>query len=152
MASGGLWTALGASARLWKLGASGGLGRRLGASASPWGPLGVPGGLWERLGAHGDLWRPLGVSGNLWESLAASAGVLMPLGAPAGLWRPLRASGRLPASLLVAWRCKYWWREQQVYNKLGWEKLTHECPFHPRRWEDQFATTWITDFSGFPKE
>ena len=52
---------------------------------------------------------------------------------------------------LVAWRCRFWWQTQQLYNNLGWDTIFHIFPFKPCRWEDQFSPTWFVDFSEFPK-
>ena len=52
---------------------------------------------------------------------------------------------------LLAWRCKFWWQIQQSYNDLSWDTLLHTFPFKPARWEDQFSSIWMIDFSGVPE-
>ena len=52
---------------------------------------------------------------------------------------------------LISWRCRYWWQVQQMYNDFGWDSLYHVFPFKPRRWEDQFSSAWMVDFSQFPR-
>ena len=52
---------------------------------------------------------------------------------------------------IISWRCRYWWQIQQMYNNLGWDTICHIFPFKPSRWEDQFSSSWVIDFSEFPK-
>ena len=40
---------------------------------------------------------------------------------------------------LVSWRCKYWWENQQIYNKMGWDTILHTFPFKPTRWKDRLG-------------
>ena len=47
---------------------------------------------------------------------------------------------------LVAWRSKYWWEAQKMYNDLGWDTLKHVFPFKPRRWEDSLPLDWMITF------
>jgi len=52
---------------------------------------------------------------------------------------------------LLAWRCKFWWQNQQSYNDLSWDTIFHTFPFKPARWEDQFSSNWMIDSSGVPE-
>ena len=48
--------------------------------------------------------------------------------------------------LLVCWRPLKWWREQQVFNLIGFETIFH--PFgwgQPRRWEGSLPEDWMKE-------
>ena len=51
---------------------------------------------------------------------------------------------------ILAWRCRAWWVQQQMYNHLDWNSIFHVFPFKPARWEDQFNSNWMCSMSNFP--
>ena len=45
---------------------------------------------------------------------------------------------------LLAWRCKYWWNEQVLYNDLNWDPVKHSAGIgRPRRWEQPFSSNLL---------
>ena len=47
---------------------------------------------------------------------------------------------------LIAWRNRWWWEEQKVWNLIGVQPLNHIFPFKPSRWEEVFPCNWLQDF------
>ena len=45
---------------------------------------------------------------------------------------------------VAAWRCRFWWEAQSLYNNLDWNPIKHH-PMNgrPRRWEKHFSTNWM---------
>ena len=52
---------------------------------------------------------------------------------------------------LVAWRCRFWWEQQKLFNAADWDPLVHVYPFKPMRWEQRFPPNWMIKISQFPK-
>ena len=48
---------------------------------------------------------------------------------------------------LVAWRSRFWWEAQKVFNDWNWDILRHQWPFKPNRWEDSLPVDWMIQFS-----
>ena len=48
---------------------------------------------------------------------------------------------------VVAWRSRFWWDVQKMYNDLNWQTIKHVFPFKPRRWEDSLPPNWLIHFT-----
>ena len=43
---------------------------------------------------------------------------------------------------VLCWRNLFWWKQQSWWNKIHIDEFRHVY-FKPRRWEEQFPTTWL---------
>ena len=49
-----------------------------------------------------------------------------------------------PLKAVLAWRCRFWWLEQEMYNHWKWDSVKHSSGIgRPRRWESQFSSNWF---------